>query len=191
MKTKLSALFFFLFLLLLATGWLSSSVTAQSASGSGSPKSSAAVATPSLPYTPSLDIHAMDKAVDPCADFYHYACGGWQKANPIPPDRTSWSVYGKLYEDNLALLRKLLEQAAQEKERDAVTQKIGDFYGACMDEVGVNRRGVAAIKTQLDAIAGLKTTHDLPSVIGRLQPTVERSPILFGVGAMQDPDNSE
>ena len=146
---------------------------------------------PALPYHPSLDLTAMDTSVDPCVDFYQYSCAGWQKANPIPPDRTSWSVYGKLYEDNLGLLRGILEQATTAKQRDAATQKIGDFYGACMDESTVNRRGAAAIQAELDAIAAMKSTHDLPAVIGRLQLAMERSPILFGVGSIQDPDNSE
>jgi endothelin-converting enzyme/putative endopeptidase len=35
----------------------------------------------------------MDKSIDPCVDFYHYSCGGWQKKNPIPPDQVSWGVY--------------------------------------------------------------------------------------------------
>src|ERR1700733_13493639 len=95
---------------------------------------------PGLPYIPSLDVGAMDTSVDPCVDLYHYSCGGWQKNNPIPPDQTSWSVYGKLYQDNLIFLRGILEQAGpsadlhQADQRDAVTQKVGDFYAACMDE---------------------------------------------------------
>src|SRR5712671_5067025 len=92
---------------------------------------------PALPYSPSLDLSSMDKSIDPCVDLFTYSCGGWQKKNPIPPDQTSWSVYGKLYQDNLTFLRGMLEQAAQadqanKAQRDAVTQKIGDFYAACM-----------------------------------------------------------
>ena len=90
---------------------------------------------PALPYIPSLDVTAMDRSVDPCVDLYHYSCGGWQKKNPIPPDQTSWWVYAKLYQDNLIFLRGILEQAGPSTpQRDAVTQKIGDFYAACMDE---------------------------------------------------------
>jgi endothelin-converting enzyme/putative endopeptidase len=73
-------------------------------------------AASALPYSPSLDLTSMDKTVDPCVDFYAYSCGGWQKKNPIPPDQTSWAVYGKLYQDNLIFLRGILEEAATAKE---------------------------------------------------------------------------
>ena len=96
---------------------------------------------PALPYTPSLDPASMDRTVDPCVDFYEYSCGGWRKMNPIPADQTRWSVYGKLYEDNLNYLRGILEAAATAKDRDAVTQKIGDYYAACMNEAEIEKLG--------------------------------------------------
>jgi putative endopeptidase len=170
---------------------LSLSAAAQPSSDALPKPLAAPVFTTTLPYRPSLDVSSMDKAVDPCVDFFRYSCGGWKRANPIPPDRTSWGVYAKLYEDNLALLRGILEQAAVAKDRDAVTQKVGDFYGSCMNEAAVNRRGLAALQPQLDSIAGLKSTWDLAPVVGRLQLEDERNEMLFGVGSTQDPDNSE
>jgi len=143
-----------------------------------------------LPYSPSLDLTSMDRSAEPCVDFYQYSCGGWQKRNPIPPDQTSWGVYGKLYQDNLLFLRGILEEAAKAKQRDAVTQKVGDFYTACMDEAAVNRRGIQPIKPELDAIAALKSTRDLAPLVARLQ--LESSgATMFGASSIQDPDNSE
>src|SRR5437016_2756983 len=110
-----------------------------------------------LPYTPSLDVAAMDRTADPCGDFYQYSCGGWIKNNPIPPDQASWSVYGKLYEDNLKYLRSILEQASTAKDRDAVTQKIGDYYAACMDEAAIEKLGAKPIEQELAAIAALQS----------------------------------
>jgi putative endopeptidase len=145
---------------------------------------------PVMPYTPSLDINSMDKSIDPCVDFYRYSCGGWQKNNPIPPDQTSWEVYGKLYEDNLKYLRSILEQASRESQRDAVTQKIGDFYGACMDESAVEKRGLSPVQGDLDAIGGLNSVRTLTPLLARLQLKYGRT-ILFAQGSIQDPDDAE
>ena len=67
---------------------------------------------PTLPYTPGLDSRFMDRSVDPCVDFYAYSCGGWQKLNPIPPDQSTWSVYGKLQDEIQRHLWGLLRTAA-------------------------------------------------------------------------------
>src|SRR5229473_977862 len=148
---------------------------------------------PALPYTPSLDVNSMDKSIDPCSNFYQYACGGWRKKNPIPPDQTSWSVYGKLYQDNLNFLRRILEQASSStNQRDAVTQQIGDFYATCVDEAGIEKSGPDPIKPELEAIAHLNSVHELAPLVARLQmATGGYRSILFRGGSDQDPDDSE
>ena len=146
---------------------------------------------PALPYSPSLDVTSMDKSIDPCVDFYQYSCGGWQKRNPIPADQTSWSVYSKLYQDNLTFLRGILEEAAAAKgKRNQVTQEIGDFYGSCMNEAVVNQRGVKAIQAQLDAIAALQSVRGIAPLVAKVTLPFGQT-LLFGAGSTQDPDNSE
>ncbi len=146
---------------------------------------------PALPYSPSLDVTSMDKSVDPCVDFYQYSCGGWQKKNPIPADQTSWGVYSKLYQDNLAFLRQLLEESGKTPDTsDPVGQRIGAFYAACMDESAVEKRGLAAIQAQLEAIARLKSKKEIAPLVARLTLPFART-ALFSASSVQDPDNSE
>jgi putative endopeptidase len=130
----------------------------------------------------------MDRTADPCVDFYEYSCGGWRKLNPIPSDQTGWSVYGKLYEDNLNYLRGILEEASTATNRDPVTQKIGDYYASCMDETAIEKLGAKPLQSNLSAIQSLKTTKDLPALLATLQ--LEGTSALFGFGPRQDPDNS-
>src|SRR5438105_11703693 len=94
-----------------------------------------------------LELPALNKSVDPCTDFYQFACGGWLAANPIPADRARWGRFDELREKNLGMMRRVLDQAASG--RDPSSKKIGDHYATCMDEETINRRGAAPLAPDL------------------------------------------
>ena len=124
-----------------------------------------------------FDLDAIDKSVDPCVDFYHYACGTWMKNNPIPPDQAMWGRFSELADRNREILHEILEQSEKGgASRDATTQKIGDYYGACMDEKGIDARGLAPIEPELARIRNLKDKSQLADEIAHLHS--------IGVGAV-------
>ena len=93
----------------------------------------------------------MDKSVDPCQDFYQYACGTWRKNNPIPPDQSRWGRFNELADYNRQFLHNILEKvSANNPKRTDVQQKIGDMYQSCMDETTVNKKGSTPLKPELD-----------------------------------------
>ncbi|MBV9612931.1 MAG: M13 family peptidase, partial [Acidobacteriaceae bacterium] len=145
----------------------------------------------SLPYTPVLDTQFMDKTADPCTNFYQYACGNWNKLNPIPPDQDRWSVYGKLTYENQRFLWGLLEQASQPSPtRTANEQKIGDYFHACMNAAAVEELGLKPVQAELAQIANLRTIDDLPAYIaGQHRQGIDRD-VLFSFGSGQDYDDS-
>src|SRR6202163_3970345 len=96
------------------------------------------------------------KTLDPCVDFYQYACGNWLKRAEIPADQSSWVSFIELDERNLVTLHGILEKAsANDPSRSAVDQKIGDFYSSCMDEKGVEARGLDSLRPELDRISAV------------------------------------
>jgi len=116
-----------------------------------------------------FSIDNIDKTLDPCVDFYQYACGNWLKNNEIPADRSSWVSFAELDDRNLVTLKEILEKAAVGgPERTAVEQKIGDFYGACMDEKAVNQKALLPLQPELDRIAAVKDKAGLIDAIARV-----------------------
>jgi len=149
------------------------------AQSSGAPNSSPAF----------LDVKAIDKTANPCQDFYQYACGNWIKANPIPADQSRWGRFNELDERNKMVLRRILEEAAMPApNRDATTRKIGDYYAACMDEKGVDARGVEALQPELDRIARLSGKDQLAEAIAHLHRLGSRP--LFAFNSGQDSKDS-
>jgi len=121
-----------------------------------------------MPYSPSLDVTSLDKSVDPCADFYKFSCGGWEKNNPIPADQASWSVYAKLANENQQFLWGILADDAKAQNRTPVQQKVGDYFGACMNTSAIDTLGDKPIQAELAAIDALKTRAEVANALARL-----------------------
>ena len=50
-------------------------------------------------------LSAMDESVDPCEDFFDYACGTWNRVHIIPDDKSSYNTFRKLGDELHATLK--------------------------------------------------------------------------------------
>ena len=133
----------------------------------------------------ALDPKLMDATVDPCVNFYQYACGTWSKQNPIPADQSSYGRDTELSDQNRLVLKSILDRAAAGGvERSPNEQKIGDYYASCMDIDAINAAGLKPLSATLDKIAALKSKDDLPGLSGSLDH-MGISPF-FNFGSDQD-----
>jgi putative endopeptidase len=131
-----------------------------------------------------LEMQFMDRAVDPCVDFYEFACGGWTKNQPIPADRSAWGRGQELQERNNITLRRILEDAGRNASADVETKKIGDYYATCMDENAINAKGAAPLEPALKKIAALAGPRDLPQLVADLHSMGVN--VFFSFGAEAD-----
>jgi putative endopeptidase len=148
------------------------------------PASSTAPSTTSTraaaPAVRGVELASMDSPAGACTDFYQYACGGWMAANPMPPDRQRFGRFNQLQDQNFAILRRLVETPGGDADR----RKASDYYAACMDEPGIEAKGLKPLETELARIAALSRTEDLAPLVAHLHSIGVN--VLFRFGAQTD-----
>jgi len=140
---------------------------------------------PSSPGSVRFTADMLDKGVDPCTDFYAFACSKWQAKNPIPSDRPSWGRFNELQDRGEILVRGILEKySVDDPKRGPIEQKIGDYYFSCMDEAAVEKAGTKPLQSVFDRVAALKSKDELAKEAVRLHR--EGVGALFGFGSQPD-----
>lgn len=121
---------------------------------------------------PIIDLNAVDSSVNPCEDFYHYACGKWLKEFKLPADRSSYNHQtSALGEATLAKLRTLLTEYSRGQVRVPAryAQKLGAFYASCMDTSAIERQSPVAVNQAFHRIEALKTPEDIARLTAEIQ----------------------
>lgn len=128
----------------------------------------AASAKPHPQYgTFGFDTAGMDPSVRPGDDFFAYANGGWVKSIEIPPDRSSYNTFAVLREAATHRTADLIVDLAKSNApAGSDARKIGDYYASFMDEAGIEAKGAAPLKPDLDRIAQVRTRADLARELG-------------------------
>ena len=139
---------------------------------------------------PAIDRANFDETVALNEDFYQYATGGWQKANPLTPEYSRYGVFEVLAKNNELQINELFSAMIDSKaETGTVEQKIADLYTMGLDSVRLNQEGVAPVKRDVDQIMALTTPQELSIAEARIHQAAG-SP-LFGLYVGADLLNSK
>ena len=136
----------------------------------------------------SMDLSAIDKSVNPCEDFYAYACGNWQKNNPIPADKVRYGRFDELGERNRYTVYALLEQAANHP-KTPLQAKYGNYYASCMNQPLADQLGTKPLRRTLAAIAELRDKKQIAKLNGELE-AADGVGFFYGFDSGQDQQDS-
>ncbi|XP_052270674.1 neprilysin-1-like isoform X2 [Dreissena polymorpha] len=104
-------------------------------------------------HTAAQLLDSMDLSVDPCEDFFQYACGNWNKKNFIPDDRSSYNTFEKLSDDLQLTLRALLEEPQNSYDSNA-TLKAKVLYQSCINVSEIEAVGDVPLRRVLSELGG-------------------------------------
>ncbi len=139
------------------------------------------------PPATGIDESAIDPSVNPCDDFYQYACGKWIERTQIPADRPAWfRSFSEIQQRNEDALHTLLEAVAKSRSfaPDPYGDKTGDYYAACMDEPRIEASAAHDLKLLLDGVEAISSVAQLAKELAVLH--LGGTPALFHLESEQD-----
>jgi putative endopeptidase len=137
------------------------------------------------PSPKGIELGDVDRAADPCTDFYAFANGAWRAANPIPVGTQRWSRRVASREANRQQLKTLLEELAAktDRPRGSVEQQLGDHFAACMDEAAIDAAGVTPLAPLLADVAAIRDGAGIQRIIRRLHELAIPAPFVVTGGS--------
>ncbi|XP_069390627.1 endothelin-converting enzyme-like 1 isoform X1 [Paralichthys olivaceus] len=96
----------------------------------------------------------IDPTIQPCQDFYSFACGGWLRRHGIPEDKLSYGIITAIGEHNEEKLQHLLLEPVRRRGHNSAERKVKEFYRSCVNIQEIDKLGSDPMTEVIDSCGG-------------------------------------
>ncbi len=116
-----------------------------------------------------FDLTNMNKTVKPGQDFYEYAVGGWLKRTTLPADKSSYGAFQEVEDHNSQELQNIFDELSTRNnwKKGSIEQQVADFYASGMNEALLERRGLAPLQKEMNALYAINDSTTIAEVLGK------------------------
>ncbi|KAI5630566.1 VLP3p-2, transcript variant X2 [Venturia canescens] len=95
----------------------------------------------------------MDPDVEPCDDFYRFACGGFLKRTVIPDDKTSVNTFSVISDELQEQIKGSIKAESEPGERKPF-RLVKTLYKSCMNKTAIEAEGLQPLHATLKKLGG-------------------------------------
>uniref|UniRef100_A0A3Q1JFT7 Uncharacterized protein n=1 Tax=Anabas testudineus TaxID=64144 RepID=A0A3Q1JFT7_ANATE len=108
----------------------------------------------------------IDPTIQPCQDFYSFACGGWLRRHGIPEDKLSYGIITAIGEHNEEKLQRLLLEPIRRRGQNSAERKVKEFYRSCVNIQEIDKLGSDPMTEVIDSCGGWDLVGAPPGAAG-------------------------
>ncbi|XP_035768091.1 endothelin-converting enzyme-like 1 isoform X1 [Neolamprologus brichardi] len=108
----------------------------------------------------------IDPTIQPCQDFYSFACGGWLRRHGIPEDKLSYGIITAIGEHNEEKLQRLLLEPIRRRGPNSAERKVKEFYRSCINIQEIDKLGSDPMMEVIDSCGGWDLVGAPPGAAG-------------------------
>ena len=102
---------------------------------------------------------SLNDRVNPCDDFYQYACGGWERGTSIPIGSSKFTSFHRIAQKNQLMVKRILERGDLQTHKSSAVRNVGTYYTSCLDQKVIESRGARPLQDLIKLVGSWTVTN--------------------------------
>lgn len=101
----------------------------------------------------------VNESVNPCDDFYDYACGNWERDTSISMGTSKFTAFHRIAENNQRILKRILDRDGLKAHQSSAVRIVATYYASCLDQLMIESKGAKPLLDLVKLVGSWTVTN--------------------------------